>query len=188
MPRFGTINSPADGFQSTGIILMWNTFKWFKESPEYSSASISWCYVWWNMRCIRGQLCFCVFKLVIVLDRGHLNEIHAVEKLLRGPACCSSVCFKHLIMLCWLTRSPVCDLCIPQLPEALQSDENQGSALVVQTDPERPPLPAHQSPSHHSQGPEMRQHLHHRAHGLGEDRGPGFSHAEEGLLCQERHR
>lgn len=59
---------------------------------------------------------------------------------------------------------------------------------MVQTDPERPSLPAHQSATYHSQRPEMRQHLYHRAHGLGEDRGPRVGHAEESLFCQERNR
>ena len=80
------------------------------------------------------------------------------------------------------------DCFILQLPEAFQGDENQGSAFMVQTDPQRPALPAHPSSTHHSQRPEVRQHLYHRAHGLSEDRRPGVSYIKEGLLCQECHR
>lgn len=75
-----------------------------------------------------------------------------------------------------------------QLPEAFQGDENQGSAFVVQADPQRSPLLAHKSPAHYSQGPQMWQHLHHGTHRLSEDWWPGLSHIEEGLLCQECHR
>lgn len=42
-----------------------------------------------------------------------------------------------------------------QVPEAFQGDENQGSAFVVQADPQRSPLLAHKSPTHYSQGPQM---------------------------------
>lgn len=127
------------------------------------------------MRCEmhRGQFSFCLFKLV-----G--SWFCVVE-----PTLCI---FVHSTLLYCMTRSLMCDLFVLQLPEAFQGHENQGPAFVVQTDPQRPSLPAHQSPAHHSQGPEMRQHLHHGAHGLSEDRGPGFSHAKEGLLCQECHR
>lgn len=91
----------------------------------------------------------------------------------------------HLIPRRWVTCSPLCDVFVPQLPEAFQGDENQGSAFVVSTDPQRPSLPAHPSSAHHSQRPEMRQHLHHGAHGLGQDRGPGLSHIKESILRQE---
>lgn len=86
--------------------------------------------------------------------------------------------------LFFLLHSLYCvHLFLLQLPEAFQGHENQGSALMVPTDPQRPSLPAHQSSAHHPQGPEMRQHLHHGAHGLGEDRRPGLGHTEEGVFC-----
>lgn len=69
-----------------------------------------------------------------------LQNNHAPVKKLLGY--CSTICilFVNLSL---------------QLPEALQGDENQGPAFVVQADPQRSPLPAHKSPAHYSQRPQM---------------------------------
>ncbi len=158
-------------------------------SSECPSTSIKWCYIW-----DIGFDSLCSFTVTFKEETSYCAWQRPLEQdtwLLRscwGWTCCSLYTFVHSVLLCWMTCCLVCDFFVLQLPEALQGDENQGSAFVVQADPQRPPLLAHQSSAHHSQRPEMRQHLHHGAHGLGEDRGPGFSHAEEGLLCQECHR
>lgn len=49
-----------------------------------------------------------------------------------------------------MTESLMFAVVFMQLPEALQGDENQSSAILVQTDPQRPSLPAHESSAHHS--------------------------------------
>lgn len=75
-----------------------------------------------------------------------------------------------------------------QLPKAFQGDENQGSAFMVQTDPQRSSLPAHADPTHHPSRFKVWQHLHNRANGFSEDWRPGIGHTKEGLVCQECYR
>ena len=140
-----------------------------------------------------------VIRVPFNLSETLLNmryEMHKRTTLfdVSGKSCCevehAALCIFLFVnvLLCWMTHSLMCDPLVLQLPEAFQGDENKGPAVVVQADPQRPSLPAHQSPAHHSQGPEMWQHLYHRANGLGEDWRPWFSHAKEGVLCQECHR
>jgi len=162
----------------------------FTDLPYYYYCTIHWKHSREQLDLNRTSRAMRDEHLVFAGGQMPLEQDARLLKSLKGlnpplPAyCCAlhlhwSIVEWHVASLCFLA---------PQLPEAFQGDENQGPAIVVSADPQRPPLPAHQSAAHHSQGPEMRQHLHHGTHGLGEDRGPGLSHAQEGFLRQECHR
>ena len=56
------------------------------------------------------------------------------------------------------------------IPEKVQKDQPARPQVMVPPDPQRTSIFALPHPAGHSSGPQMRQHLHHRAHRLRQDR------------------
>ena len=77
---------------------------------------------------------------------------------------------------------------LEDLPAEVQEDQPASLEVLVPADHQRPPLPPHAIAAGHPPRPEVRQHLHHRPHRLGQDRGPRPRHPEEQVFRQVRHR
>lgn len=74
-------------------------------------------------------------------------------------------------------------LCV-QVFEEVQEDQPEGAEVVVQADPEGARVPALPVAADYPQGSEVRQHLHYRNDGVGENRRSGIGDFEEPQFCE----